>query len=133
MKIPSHLSQSITLPNEIISLILYKYGGLMTPSAIAMNEAFKNKELVRDIKDIDKNLYFFYEKELPEEYLIIDNKITWILIPLTKLPDGKNEYLIPSFIYGSFFRHNVLSYKTHLWDLEEYITLDRVLDQIYFL
>ena len=105
---------------HLFNKIIFYFKGLSTPSAIAMNQAFHNKELVRQFNDIDPWIGDFYEEYCAKEYLVLENNITTMYIPHTTRPDIENPYEIPPLEYGSFFRKNLLSYREREWEVEDY-------------
>lgn len=113
-------SQLVYNAPHIISKILFYFKGLQTPSAIAMNKAIKKKEIIFSFKDIDDFINDFYEKDCSKEYLIINNDITYMYIALSDRPPPYNEYMIPPLEYGSFFRHNLLSYREEDFNIQDY-------------
>ena len=105
---------------HLLNRIIFFFKGLQTPSAIAMNEAKKKKELITDIADLGEVVEDFYKDDISDEYVIVDNTITFLYIAITPLPVPQNEFLIPPLIYGSFFRHNLFSYRERDFGIEEY-------------
>lgn len=112
---------------HLINKIIFYFKGLMTPSAIAMNEAFKKKELLRDFKDLDMGIYEFYKDDVGDEYLLLDSKITFMYIAITPIIYD-DEYLIPPLRWGTFFRHNLFSYREEHFCVEDYNRLFEDLD-----
>ena len=91
---------------HLLSKILYYFGGLTTPSAIAINSSINKTEITFKL---DRLIYFFYKDFIATDYIIINNDITFMYIALTTEP---NRYLLDSPLkYGGFFRKNILSYK----------------------
>jgi len=97
---------------------------------MAVKEAIKTKEIVFDFITIDKGIADFYADDVGKEYVIVDNKITFLYIALTPLPDPTDLNLIPPLRFGSFFRHNILSYREKDWGVDEYNELFVFLDII---
>lgn len=105
---------------HLFSKIFFYFKGLQTPSAIALNRAIKKKEIIFSFKEIDNFIHDFYEKDCAKEYILINNSITYMYIPLTDRPPPYNDYMIPPLEYGTFFRHNLLSYRELDYDVSDY-------------
>ena len=113
-------SEIVFYQPHLLSKILFFFKGLQTPSAMAINEAKKKKEIMTDIKDLGEFIADFYGEDISDEYLILDNNITFMFVAITPLPMPDNDYQIPPLVFGSFFRHNLFSYRERDFSIDEY-------------
>ena len=93
---------------HLLSKILYYFGGLITPSAIAINSSINKTEITFNF---DKFIYFFYKDYSATDYIIINNDFTFMYIALSTKPPDRLEWLESPLKYGTFFRKNILSYR----------------------